>query len=67
VLRALMLQGIGGEVDRVDVVAIDESGALEGAVKLMKKLTKPGSLGHAIGHTVILGLSAGVGDDGLPL
>jgi hypothetical protein len=31
VLRALMLQGIGGEVDHVDVVAIDEGGALEGS------------------------------------
>jgi hypothetical protein len=30
VLRALMLHGIGGEVNRVDVVAVDEGEALEG-------------------------------------
>jgi hypothetical protein len=30
VLRALMLQGIGGKLDYADVVAVDESGALEG-------------------------------------
>jgi hypothetical protein len=28
VLRALMLHGIGGVVDRADVVAVDEAGAL---------------------------------------
>jgi hypothetical protein len=27
-----MLHGVGGEVDRTDVVAVDESGALEGTV-----------------------------------
>jgi hypothetical protein len=30
VLRALMLNGIGGEVDRAGVVAVDEGGTLEG-------------------------------------
>jgi hypothetical protein len=34
VLRALMLHGIGGEVDRADVVAVDEGGALKGTAKL---------------------------------
>jgi hypothetical protein len=29
-LRALMLHGIGGEVDRADVVAVDEGGTLRG-------------------------------------
>jgi nucleoside-triphosphatase THEP1 len=38
VLRALVLHGIGGEVDRADVVAVDEAGALEGAVELVEKL-----------------------------
>jgi hypothetical protein len=38
VLRVLMLHGIGGEVDRVDVVVVDEGGALEGAVELLEKL-----------------------------
>jgi hypothetical protein len=33
-LRALMLHEIGGEVDGADVVAVDEGGALKGAVEL---------------------------------
>jgi hypothetical protein len=38
VLHALMLHGIGAEVDRADVVAVDEGGALKRAVKLLEKL-----------------------------
>jgi hypothetical protein len=34
-----MLHVIGGEVDRADVVAIDEAGALEGAMELMEKMS----------------------------
>jgi hypothetical protein len=67
VFRALMLHGIGGEVDLADVVAIDEASALERAVELVEKLTQPGGLCHAVGHNAALGLLAGVGDDGLPL
>ena len=37
-LRALMLHGIGGEVDGTNVVAVDESGTLKGAVELVKKV-----------------------------
>jgi hypothetical protein len=62
-----MLHGIGGEADRANVVAVNKSGAREGAVELMKKLTEPGSLGHTIGYNAILGLSARAGDNGLPL
>jgi nucleoside-triphosphatase THEP1 len=39
VLHALMLHGIGGEVDRADVVAVDESGALKGTVELVEELS----------------------------
>jgi hypothetical protein len=39
VLCALMLHGIGGEVDRADVVAVDEGGALKGIVELMEELS----------------------------
>jgi hypothetical protein len=66
-LRALMLHGIGGEVDGVDVVAVDEGGALKGAVELVEELTHPGGLCHAVGHNAVLDLCAGAGDDGLPL
>jgi hypothetical protein len=36
VLSALTLNRVGGEVDSVDVVAIDEGGRLQGVVKLLK-------------------------------
>jgi hypothetical protein len=35
VLRALMLHGIGGEVNRADVVAVHEGGALNRVVELL--------------------------------
>ena len=37
----LMLHGVGGEVDRADVVAVDEGGALEGVVELVEELAQP--------------------------
>jgi hypothetical protein len=39
VLRALMLYGIGGEVDRADVVTVDEGGTLKGTVELVEELS----------------------------
>jgi hypothetical protein len=67
VLHALMLQGIGGEVKCADVVAVDEGGALEGVLELLEKLAEPRGLGHAVGHNVVFGLSAGAGDDEMTL
>jgi hypothetical protein len=67
VLHALMLHGIGGEVDHADVVAVDEGGALKGVVELLGQLAQPGGLCHTVGHNTVLGLCARVGDDGLPL
>jgi hypothetical protein len=66
-LRALMLHKVGEEVDRADVVAVDEGGALEGIVELVEELAQPGGLWHAVGHGTVLGLSAGARDDGLTL
>jgi hypothetical protein len=65
-LGALVLHGIGGEVDGADVVAVDEGDTLKGAVELVEKLMYPGGLGHAVGHNVVLGLCTGAGDDGMP-
>jgi hypothetical protein len=65
--HALMLHGIGGEVDGADIVAVDEGGALEWAVELVEELAQPGGLRHAVGHDAVLSLCAGAGDDGLPL
>jgi hypothetical protein len=62
-----MLHGIGGEVDCADVVVIDEGGAPEGTMELVEELSQPGGLCHAVGHNVVLGLSTGARDDGLPL
>jgi hypothetical protein len=67
VLRALMLHGVGGEVDYADVVAVDEGGALEGTVELVEELAQPRGLDHAVGHDTVLGLSTGARDDGLTL
>jgi hypothetical protein len=58
-----MLHGIGGEIDRIDVVAVDESGALEGVVELLEKLAQPRGLGHAIRHNTVLDLCAWRPDD----
>jgi hypothetical protein len=66
-LRALMLHGIGGEVDGIDVVVVDEGGTLEWAVELVVELAHPRGLRHSVGHGVVLSLCAGAGDDGLPL
>jgi hypothetical protein len=60
-----MMHGIGGEVDRADIIAVDEGGTLKGAVELLDYLAHLGGLCHAIGHSVVLGLCAGAGDDGL--
>jgi hypothetical protein len=67
VLRALMLHGIGGEVDGADIVAVDKGGVLEGTVELVEELSQPGGLGYAVGHGAVLGLSTAARDDGLPL
>jgi hypothetical protein len=66
-LRALMLHGVGGEVDSADVIAVDQGGALEGAVELVEELVHPRYLGHTISHTVVFCLCAGAGDVGLTL
>jgi hypothetical protein len=66
-LRALMLHGIGGEVDGADVVAVDEGGTLEWAMELVEELAQPGGLRHTVVYGVVLSLYAGAGDDGLPL
>jgi hypothetical protein len=66
-LGALVLHGVGGEVDGADVVAVDQSGPRQGAVQLHKQLTKPTRLCHAVGHGTVLRLSARTRDDVLTL
>jgi hypothetical protein len=67
VILALLLHGIGGEVDHTDVVALDKGGTLKEAVELLEELAQPGGLYHVVGHNAVLGLRAGAEDDGPPL
>ena len=47
-LRTSMVHRVGGKVDRADVIAVDESGCVNLTEQLLKKLTKPRALGHAL-------------------
>jgi hypothetical protein len=66
-LRALILNGVGGEVHSADVVAVDESAARWRSLELMQELAQPDGLSHTIGDGTVLGFDAGAGDDSLPL
>jgi hypothetical protein len=66
-LRALVLDGVGGEVDGADVVAEDQGARGQRAVELMEQLTEPNRLSHAVGHDAILGLGARARDNWLAL
>jgi hypothetical protein len=62
-LRALMLNGVGGEVHGADVVAVDESAARWRSLELMQELAQLGGLSHTIGDDTVLSFDAGAGDD----
>jgi hypothetical protein len=66
-LGALMLNGVGGEVHGADIVAVDKSALRRWGLELVEQLTQRSGLSHAVGNDTILGLSAGAGDNGLPL
>jgi hypothetical protein len=66
-LGALMLNGVGGEVHGVDVVAVDKGALRRRGLELVEQLPHPSGLSHAVGNDTILSLSTGAGDDGLPL
>jgi hypothetical protein len=66
-LGALMLNRVGGEVHDADVIAIDKGAPRRWGLELVEQLSQPSGLSHAVGNDTILSLSAGVGDDGLPL
>jgi hypothetical protein len=66
-LCVLMLYEVVGEADGADVVIVDKRGALKGAVELVEKLAHPRCLGHVVSHNAVLGLDAGVRNDGLTL
>jgi hypothetical protein len=62
-----MLHGIGEEVDHADIIMVDEGGTLKGAMELVEELAQLEGLYHAVGHDMVLGLSARAGDGGVPL
>ena len=66
-LRPLMLDWVGGEIHGADIVAVDERALGERTVELRQELSEPGRLRHAVSNSPVLRLSAGAGDNGLPL
>jgi hypothetical protein len=62
-LRPLMLDGVGGEVNRVDIVAVDDGAHGEGVVKLHKEFQKPARLSHTISHNTVLDLDTQARDN----
>lgn len=62
-LHAQMLNIVGGEVHRIDIVAVDKSALVKRLMKLQEKLAQPGGLDHS----TILSLDTQARDDGLPL
>jgi hypothetical protein len=54
-------------VHDVDIVTVDKCAPRQRGLELVEQLKQPSGLSHAVGNGTILGLSAGVGDDGLPL
>jgi hypothetical protein len=66
-LRALMLNGVGGEIQGAVVIAVDESAARWRSLELMQELVQPGGLSHTIGNDTVLSFGARAGDDSLPL
>jgi hypothetical protein len=66
-LGVLMLNGIGGEVHDIDIIAVDKCAPRRRSLELVEQLTQPGGLNHTVGNGTILGLNARAGDDSLPL
>jgi len=56
VLGALMLNGVGGEVDGADVVAVDEGGRGQWVMQLLEKLPQLGGFSHAVSNNTVFGL-----------
>jgi hypothetical protein len=64
-LGVLMLNGVDGEVDGTDVVAVDWRAPRQWTLDFMEQLPQPGDLSHTIGDSTVLGLHVRMGDDSL--
>jgi hypothetical protein len=62
-LCALILNGVGGEVDGADIVIVDESALRQWSMELREEPPEPTTFSHAIGHEAILNLGTRMGDD----
>jgi hypothetical protein len=58
VICALVLYGVGGELDGVDVVTIDKHAPTQKTVKVLKHLAQQVGLSHAISNSAVLCTSA---------
>ena len=66
-LRATMMDRVGGHVDRADVVTINKRRRSNGDMELLEKLSDLATLGDGVDDRPVLGLSTGAGDRSLPL
>jgi hypothetical protein len=66
-LHALVLNGIGGEVDGTDIVVVNKGTLRQQSMELLKQLPQPAGLHHAIGHGLVLNLGTRAGDNILTL
>jgi hypothetical protein len=67
VLSALLLNWVGGHVDRADVVIIHQCSGVQRGVKLPKELAQPSGLGDTISLCTVLSFNTGSGDGILTL
>jgi hypothetical protein len=67
VLRPRVLDVVGGEVDRTNIVTVDQRAPGGQSVELDKKLPEPGGLSHAVSDSAVLRLGTGPGDHRLAL
>jgi hypothetical protein len=66
-LCMLVLNGVGGELDGADVVAVGESVLWQWSMELLDELPKSTSFSHIVGHGMILCLAVWSRDDVLAL
>ena len=58
-LGTLMLNGVGGEIDCADVVAVDDGGRSQRMMQLLQKLLQPSDFSDAVGNRTVFSLGAG--------
>jgi hypothetical protein len=66
-LGMLILNGVGGEVHGADIIAVDKCALRRWGLELVEQLTQQSDFSQAVCNVTILGISAGAGDDGMPL